>query len=264
MDSLIDEAWRTFEQSKNDEVVVSPSIPILFFGDSERYLRSPLRVITVGLNPSRKEFPDHDRSARVRSASQIDPRLYGDARPHYLAALNGYFRNAPYRDWFGWYEQVLLGLGASYYDGEPSTALHTDLCSPLATDPTWTPLGRLQERFEAAGMALRYRLVTWLSPDVIVVSVAKRYRDQIVFADPCEWRPFITLPRKMEGRRPFTAWGQSACLPSGATTHLLFGQAAQQPFATLDKGEKSTGDEAELQRRPDAGAGRLGVQRHQP
>ena len=36
---------------------VSPSIPILFFGDLHAYFSSRVRVLTVGLNPSLHEFP---------------------------------------------------------------------------------------------------------------------------------------------------------------------------------------------------------------
>ena len=55
MDSLIDEAWRIYDATA-DTCVVRPSIPILFFGDSAHYACSPLKVVTVALNPSRKEF----------------------------------------------------------------------------------------------------------------------------------------------------------------------------------------------------------------
>ena len=52
------EAWNLYERAKSQAHVVRPSIPILFFGDSEAYERSERRIITVGLNPSRLEFPE--------------------------------------------------------------------------------------------------------------------------------------------------------------------------------------------------------------
>jgi len=236
MNSLVDAARRIYLDATDDDCVVKPSIPILFFGDSDRYFGSSLKVITVALNPSRKEFPDHDRFARFRSASSVNPdHLDRDARASYLTALNDYFRNVPYTAWFGWFEQVLLGLGTSYYSSQSNTAVHTDLCSPLATDPTWSLLGSRQERYESEGMALWHQLVTLLSPDVIVISVARKYRDRIDFANPEAWGSFVSLPRSIETKRPYVAWSQEATLPNGAVTHLLFGQAAQQPFATLDK-----------------------------
>jgi hypothetical protein len=43
--------------------------PILWFGDSVAYSNSDVRVVTVGLNPSRVEFPEGDRffASRTRA-----------------------------------------------------------------------------------------------------------------------------------------------------------------------------------------------------
>ena len=54
---LAEEAWRSFERAAPLRSRVSPAIPILFFGDHHAYRGSPLRVLTVGLNPSLEEFP---------------------------------------------------------------------------------------------------------------------------------------------------------------------------------------------------------------
>ena len=54
----------------------------------------------------------------------------------YLDALSAYYRTDPYRGWFSAFEPLLNGAGASYYAGRTSTAVHTDICSPVATDPT--------------------------------------------------------------------------------------------------------------------------------
>ena len=142
MDSLVDNAWRLYHEAQNAHCAVRPSIPILFFGDRSRYFRSPPRIITVALNPSRREFPEGDRFARFPKAVSVYPGILdGLGREDYGAALNDYFRQRPYRSWFPWFDKVLRGMEASYYDGEVNTALHTDLCSPLATDPTWSRLG---------------------------------------------------------------------------------------------------------------------------
>jgi len=233
MDSLIDEAWRLYVET-SDPCVVRPSIPILYFGDRERYVASPLKVITVALNPSRHEFPVHDRFQRFRPAAGIDPgRLDASGRDAYLAALNAYFRHEPYVSWFGWFEHVLRGAGASYFDGEDSTALHTDLCSPLATDPTWSKLDAQHDQFVAGGMALWHRLVENLVPDVIVISVARRYPDHIAYTHRDGWQLLATIPRRDETKRPYQAWAQRSRLIGGKPTLLVFGPAAQQPFATL-------------------------------
>ena len=51
--------------------------------------------------------------------------------------MSAYFCTDPYRSWFNTFEPLLNGLGASYYQGGGSRGLHTDICSPVATDPTW-------------------------------------------------------------------------------------------------------------------------------
>lgn len=134
MEPLIDEAWRLYTQT-SDPCVVRPSIPILYFGDLPRYAASPVKVITVALNPSHHEFPVHDRFARFRPAAGIEASTLGlSAQTAYRAALDGYFLDQPYMRWFVWFEHVLLGMGASYRGGEENTALHTDLSHP------WPPI----------------------------------------------------------------------------------------------------------------------------
>ncbi|HET7091970.1 MAG TPA: hypothetical protein VFI22_00780, partial [Thermomicrobiales bacterium] len=72
MDALIDAAWDLYATTQ-EPCVVRPSIPILYFGDRQRYESSPLQIITVALNPSRHEFPVADRFMRFRPAAAIDP-----------------------------------------------------------------------------------------------------------------------------------------------------------------------------------------------
>lgn len=238
MQSLVDTAWR-FHDETLDPCVVRPSIPILYFGDYDRYSASPLKVITVALNPSRHEFPVHDRFVRFRPAEGIGSKPFNPAASAaYSAALNGYFRGEPYMSWFGWFEQVLLGMGASYRDGAEHSALHTDFCSPLATDPTWSKLDGRREQMAVDGMALWHDSVELLAPDVIVISVARQYRDRIAYANPLEWKPLLTIERQDPAKRPYHALMQRAALRSGKESLLVFGQAAQQPFATLTRADR--------------------------
>ena len=58
----------------------------------------------------------------------------------YLDAMSSYFRTDPFRAWFSALEPLLNGSGASYYAAETSTALHTDICSPVATSSMWSQL----------------------------------------------------------------------------------------------------------------------------
>ena len=94
------EAWKAFECAAPSSRV-SPAMPILFFGDVEAYSASPFRVVTVGLNPSLKEFPEDSPFKRFPRCTGITA---ADSE-QYLQGLCSYFRVHPYRRWF----QVLRG-----------------------------------------------------------------------------------------------------------------------------------------------------------
>ena len=98
-------AWRAFDHVADRTCRVTPSVPILFFGDLDTYRASPLRVLTVGLNPSRKEFPD-------AQPFQCFPLAEGNREPsRYLDAMSAYFHTDPYRGWFSAFEPLLNGMG---------------------------------------------------------------------------------------------------------------------------------------------------------
>src|SRR5207249_4878736 len=96
---LVAEAWSEYDMT-DAECVVRPSIPILFFGEWRRYEESELRVVTVGLNPSRWEFPQGDPYSRFPLARGLrcSPAITADTE-RYLAALGAYFRESPYTQW---------------------------------------------------------------------------------------------------------------------------------------------------------------------
>src|SRR5581483_259655 len=176
---LLSRSWGEYDRTRRYKFVVRPAIPILFFGDSERYFRSPLKVITVGLNPSAVEFPDGAPFRRFPAVQRPSDRRQIDV---YLKALNNYFSEDPYEPWFGSFEPILNGLNASYCSARRNTALHTDLCSPLATSPTWSELKPEQRLLlQKPGGELWHWLVTVLRPDVIVVSVAAEHLTRIGF-----------------------------------------------------------------------------------
>jgi hypothetical protein len=59
----------------------------------------------------------------------------------YLRALDCCFHTdrSPYMRWFGIaFGAVPQGLDASYAEGSANTAVDTHLCSPVATEPTWS------------------------------------------------------------------------------------------------------------------------------
>jgi hypothetical protein len=230
MESLIKEAWLLYHRTEGIASVVRPSIPILFFGDSERYFESPLKVITVGLNPSRAEFPDDDPFARFRRAQHVYPEiLSGQFSVEYIDALNDYFRCHPYRPWFGSFEPMLNGMGASYYDGCPNAVLHTDLCSPLATNPTWSRLTDDRAKLAMEGVRLWLRLTRHLAPDVILISIARHYLRTLDFQLVRDWETIYTIHRT----NPYHVEASEIEVASGKRTLLVFGPASQKPFGKV-------------------------------
>jgi hypothetical protein len=110
--SLLDDCWRLYGRFEHKGLLVRPSIPILFFGDGTRYFSSPLKVITIGLNPSKIEFRIGDRFAQFPRAA---PRGFMPRRLDqslHIEAMNAYFRTKPYRQWFNSYEILLKGEGS--------------------------------------------------------------------------------------------------------------------------------------------------------
>jgi hypothetical protein len=235
MDSLVAEAWQLYEAAETTPSVVKPSIPILYFGDRDRYGASPLKVITVGLNPSRNEFPLDEPFSRFPKAQSVYPGILGgDGYADYLAALNDYFRCDPYCRWFRSLEPLLEGMDASYGDGRRHTALHTDVCSPLATDPTWSRLTHEKRLLEAAGVELWVHLVQHLVPDVILISVARRHLDAFDFASAGRWETIFTVERA----NPYRVQAQQVEILKGKRTLIVFGRAATMPFGLVSNSVK--------------------------
>ena len=231
-DELVAAAWRTFENAAGLSVSVCPSIPILFFGDYQAYLESTVRVLTVGLNPSRWEFPSEAAFRRFPSAEGISVSEVDV----YLDALSAYFRTDPYRSWFNSFELMLNGMGASYYEGQDSTALHTDICTPVATDPTWSDLDRDAKRVLAMeGSPIWHRLLGVLRPQVVVLSVARRHLSRIQLESLGDWEVIHVFDRTGSGalrRRPVGISAQW-CGINDEPTLLIFIPAAQTALGRL-------------------------------
>ena len=197
--------------------LVPRSIPILYFGDLAAYRSSPRRVVTVALNPSLAEFAD----ARFVIPDPLTPAALE-------GALSAYFGLRPYSGWFDpAFETLLQPLGVSFYGSrypggapkwwrpQPNQALHTDLCSPLATNPVWSRLDEaVRMHLRQVGIALWRDLITTLDPDLILVSVAREHLDAIGAADWREVLPFAgarVQQRLRVGRlgRATIVWGQA-------------------------------------------------------
>ncbi|MGO9681409.1 MAG: hypothetical protein ACLPTZ_02135 [Beijerinckiaceae bacterium] len=240
---LLEQSWKGHDR----RFVVSRSIPVPFFGDSERYFKSHLRVVTVGLNPSSKEFKGDGRNFSrfpIMKGAEYSRRKNGSL---HLAALNAYFHNNPYR-WFKSYESVLHGLDAGYYGCFRNTALHTDLCSPLATDPTWSGLKREQRKLLLKdGVALWHSLVEILNPHIIIACVAAKYlklltNNMKIKPDLARGKVIKRLTRTGDGKdrkRPCEVRGwliQLGFLEKGVG--LVHGPAVNKPFGNVLNNEK--------------------------
>ena len=234
-------AWQAFDRAADRTCRVTPAVPILFFGDLDAYRASPLRVVTVGLNPSRKEFPAGEPFRRFPLAEGSRDR----EGPSYLDAMSAYFRTDPYRGWFNAFEPLLNGLGASFYKGGASTALHTDICSPVATDPTWSRLDKTDRAaLEADGGPLWRILLEELRPQIVAISVAKGHLKRIRFVPGTDWKIIHTFDRKADGvlrSRPYqirTRWYNVG----GERSLFGFGTAALKPFQLIaDCQKRKTG-----------------------
>ena len=190
-------AWRAFDRADASAARVNPSVPVLFFGDADAYDKSPLRVVTAGLNPSWREFPAGNPFCRFPLAAGIA----ADDRDRYLDAMSAYFQTCPYWTWFRHLDPLLEGMGAGYRPGHPSTALHTDICSPVATDPTWSKLDPGDRQLlQADGVPLWHRLMEALQPHIVVLAIAGRHLSDIEF-EPVddEWRLLHVVDTKVGG-----------------------------------------------------------------
>lgn len=207
LDSVVSGAGHSFDRAAALGSRVCPAVPVLFFGDLDAYLGSALRVVTVGLNPSLKEFPSDDPFLRFRLAENAGREDSG----RYLEALSAYFRTKPYGEWFGNYEPLLNGMGASYYNGATSRVLHTDICSPVATDPTWSHLSETDRAVLVDdGAPLWHELLEVLQPSVVVLSVAREHLGRIMFDPLAPWGLIHRFDYTADGAlraRPYEAEG---------------------------------------------------------
>ena len=108
-----------------------------------------------------------------------DPQLY-------LKSLSGYFNenNNPYNNWFDRnLEKIMNGLDVSFYSNrKKDRAIHTDLCTPIATSPTWGGLTKdAKEVFVHDGYKIWLKLIKILKPQIILISVGETYLEEFNF-----------------------------------------------------------------------------------
>lgn len=189
LNQLIVHSWQQYCSLSNSlPAVIKGVIPILWFGDLDAYCASPIRIVTVGLNPSNKEFQEKDCdpiSVNLRfpaAVSLVKKKQLANADiVLYRSAMNNYFKIKPYQNWFMWNETALNPMNASY-GGKMSpngtfqnTALHIDLKTPIATQPTWGGLCKqCQTQITSQCSTIFHQLIRILQPHVVIVA-ANRY-----------------------------------------------------------------------------------------
>lgn len=174
LNDLIDSYWSDYVKHKDKDYIVKPSIPIVWFGDMEAYKKSKIKVITIAINPSNNEFPngaDGEPSfSRFLKAKELYKKdtLSQDDKILLAQTLNSYFKNEPYMEWFKRFEKPLNILDVSYKNGE-NIALHIDIYTALATNPTWGNLDEIQQN-KIISINLFEKLLDYLKPDVMIYS----------------------------------------------------------------------------------------------
>ena len=210
------QARRAFDRASGRTCRVVPAVPILFFGNLDAYQASPVRVLTAGLNPSRHEFPAD--------------------RP---------FRRFPLA------EGGLEGKPSQYLD-----AMHTDICSPVATNPTWSRLDKADRvALEQDGGPLWHMLLKELRPQIVALSVGKMHLGRIAFPSLTDWRVVWTFRQTRGGSlrsRPYEVRARWFSVGS-APALFVFGTAAQTPFGLLAASQKRVAGKVSLRAYRDGG-----------
>lgn len=193
--------------------------PIVWFGDTKAYCSGKNRypIVTVGLNPSRKEFMA--RRFVQPDAKATSVRLRG--------MMDDYFIIRPYWSWFCHMERVLHALGASYWAG-PRRAVHIDF-SAIATAKGWSRLTPGQQGQLCNGNLFK-ALLSQLAPTLVLFSgkagwLQGEWKTKF-------WSGFTSTGKRLKGKS-----GAELELFSRADgMQLLYGQSgARAPYGPFEQ-----------------------------
>ena len=232
---VLENSITEYERKKELDCVVNPSFPIPYFGNSKAYYKSDIKIVSVGLNPSKKEIGF--KRFKAEDTSKIDAVILKNS-------LDDYFVINPYTSWFNpSFEWLLQALGSSYYGAaylnqhkvpswykpQPNVALHTDILSPIVTDPTWNKLSESEKcELSSSGVLIWQSLIKALAPDLIIISTARK---NLNYINVESWgiRP-IQYPDGKVYEILFGKMGKSL---------VVWGAAGVKPFQVLRKSHKS-------------------------
>jgi hypothetical protein len=241
---IYQQCFQTFQAKRGEHYVIVESMPIAYFGDLCAYQKSEKRIITVGLNPSSQEFPSSNPYLRFPN-NNYQQLLENEDYKLYEKLLCKYYQESPYLRWFNSFKAILKGLNASYLDSSelPNRVLHTDICSPVPTDPTWNNLSKSDKnKLLQDGQEIWHSLVEILQPHLILISVAECYLKSIKF-ERTTWDVIHTIANSQDGilrNRPYEVKLAQLQISHNFKTHICFGRAANTPFGLISNIEKFT------------------------
>lgn len=241
---IYEQCFQAFQSIRGEDYAIAESMPIAYFGDLQAYQQSEKRIITVALNPSSNEFPSNNPYFRFPLDNYNYQQLIQNQDYElYEKLLCEYYQEEPYMTWFNSFEHILKGLNTSYCDRSelPHRVLHTDLCSPVPTNPKWNDLSKLdRNNLLQDGLRIWHSLVEALQPHLIIISVAECHLKSIKFPHT-PWRSIHTIANTEDGtprRRPYEVKVAELQISRQFKTHICFGQAAQTPFGTISDKQK--------------------------
>ena len=166
LDEVTRDAWAEWDRArldaKDQAYIPAESAPVLWFGDLERYLRSPVKVLTLGVNPGPKTFPEQDPWVKF-------PDIRGDRS---LGAMTSACKAYPMDSWFSYWEPLIKPMGAALKQPADSQALHLDL-TPLMTRPVFSEVPEeVRERLRHNGIKILVKLLKVLEPDCTVACLS--------------------------------------------------------------------------------------------
>ncbi len=115
------------------------------------------------------------------------------------------------------------------------------LCSPVATDPTWSRLSEADRRLLAHdGRPLWHELLVALRPNVVVLSVAKSHLEHIAFETLGPWQLIHSFDRKRDGTLRSYAYEVLGCwhLVGDEPALFVFCPASQTPLGSISDSQK--------------------------
>ena len=234
-------AKNIFDNVRNNEEINKYAVgyPILWFGNFQAYKASPLRILTVGINPSEYEFPNNT-FRRFPAWNELSVE-------NYFKGLNEYFNKEPYNEWFTpLLDSISLEAvwNCSYMTNQcQNTALHIDFCTPIATNPTWSNGLPANVQFYLQEIQIDYfqQLLAFLKPDIVFIGSKQcdDWQTQDVLEllishknknNSPEVSSLIENLTTLKGK-PHNSRRQLCCLKSPQNVFVITGRYWNRPFA---------------------------------